>query len=78
MRKRIKEFTKKLFSNPRFKGYLKVLGYILSSGLITVAVRYAGVADLHPETILLMNGVFNLVIYSGKHELDNLRNTSKE
>lgn len=76
--KRIKQFTKKLFSNSRFKGYVKVLGYIISSGLITVAIRYADVVELHPETILLMNGVFNLAIYSGKHELDKIRNNSKE
>ena len=74
----IKKEIAKILASKRLRGFLKVLLYILSSGILSLIVERVSGLNLSPETILLANGLINVLIYFGKNELENLRNGKKK
>lgn len=73
----MKNLIKWFRTNEELHKFFKVVFYISLSGLITLTLRYAEVLKLDEQTILLANGLFNLVIYKGKDLLDNFLKPSK-
>lgn len=66
--KNLNFLLKKLALNKQFLSILKVSGYIVASGVLSSLVASFG-GNFESETILLINGLFNLMIKFGKDEL---------